>query len=69
MRKVQLSVLQMEGSWRLLVDGQGLGRFSRRAAAVACASEIARLSTEDGVQVELLAQTEFGELLALTGSL
>lgn len=68
MSKMQLSVFQVEGSWRLLLDGQGLGRFTRRSAAVSCASEIARLSKADGVQVELLAQTEFGELVALPAS-
>jgi hypothetical protein len=67
MQKVQLSVLRMDGDWRLLIDGQGLGRFARRSAAVACAAEIARLSEQDGVRVELLAQTDFGELVALTG--
>ena len=66
--RVQLAVLRMEGSWRLLVDGEGLGRFPRRSAAVDCASEIARFARAEGAQVDLLAQTDFGELVALPAS-
>jgi hypothetical protein len=63
--KVQLAVLRVEGSWRLLVNGEGLGRFPRRSAAVNCASEIARFARAEGTDVDLLAQTEFGELIPL----
>lgn len=69
MMKVQLSVLRIEDSWRLLLDGQGLGRFHVRSAAVNCASEIARFSRAEGVEVELLAQTDFGELVTLPASI
>ena len=65
MARVQLCVLEVERSWRLLLNGEGLGRFASRSGALNCAEEIARQSTGDGYRVELLAQEPWGEMVVL----
>lgn len=68
MARLQLSVLQMEDSWRLLMDGRRIGRFPLRSSALDCAAEIARFSRAEGVEVEFLAQTDVGELVNVPAS-
>lgn len=65
MARVQLCVLEVERTWRLLLNGEGLGRFALRSSALDCAEEIARHSREDGEKVELLAQDPWGEIVVL----
>lgn len=62
---VRLAVVQVDGTWRIFVDGQTVGRFSRHAEAIECALEIARETRRDGSAVEVLSQSAFGEVTPL----
>lgn len=67
-RAIRLAVVEVEGSWRILVDGRRLGRFHLQANAVQCALEIAGETRRDGWPVEVLTQQAFGELSVLQAS-
>jgi len=64
-RAVQLAIVQFEDAWRILLNGQKVGRFRRHADAVQCALEIAMETRRDGHPVEVLAQDAFGEVTVL----
>ena len=67
LRSVQMAVVEMEGAWRIFVDGQKVGRFSRHADALQCALEIAAETRRGGLPVEVLSQTAFGEVTVVPG--
>lgn len=64
-RAIQLAVITMDGSWRLLMDGQTVGRFSRQSDALGCATDIAGQTRREGRPVEVLLQDAFGEVQSL----
>ena len=66
-RPLQLVVIEFEGAWRILLNGEKVGRFSRREDAVECALEIAQEARGEGHAVELLSQDVFGEIHTFTG--
>ena len=68
-RVVRLAVVQVDGSWRIFVNEQKVGRFTRHADAIQCALEIASETRRDGYPVEVLSQGAFGELSALSPEL
>jgi hypothetical protein len=59
---LRLAVVAMEGSWRLFIGAEPLGRFADHADALECALQIAREALRDGASVEVLDQTAFGEV-------
>ena len=65
MARVQLCVLEVEKTWRLLLNGEGLGRFPLRSSAIDCAETLACESRKDGAQVEVLVQEPWGEVVVL----
>ena len=61
-RPLRLAVLNEASGWRLLVDGDGLGRFTTHAEALDCALDIARETQSTGCPVEVLDHDQFGEV-------
>jgi hypothetical protein len=59
---VRLAVVEMGGAWRLFIGTERLGRFARHDDALRCALEIARETRGEGMMVEVLDQTTFGEV-------
>jgi hypothetical protein len=64
---VRLAVVEHEGAWRVLLDGERFGRFPDRDNACACATELSRAVRNEGREVELLLQDRFGEVRAYEG--
>ena len=64
-RVVRLAVVQVDRTWRIFVNEQKVGRFSRHADAIRCALEIASETRRDGYPVEVLSQGAFGEVSAV----
>ncbi len=64
-RAIQLAIVTMDGSWRIYLNGEGLGRFARRADATLCALDIAGETRLEGYPVEVLLQDDFGEVRTL----
>jgi hypothetical protein len=60
-----LAVIQIAGSWRLLLNGERIGGFHEQAEAVNCAASLAKSSRADGVHVEVLVQDVCGEVSRL----
>lgn len=60
--KVRIDVVASEGAWRLFLNGEPVGRFDQRQAALRCALDVARETRLDGCEVEVQAQDRFGEL-------
>jgi hypothetical protein len=65
MSEIQLAVISIEGTWRVLVNGERFGRFEGRGAALSCACAMARIARDEGLRVELLLQDYCGEVTAL----
>ena len=63
MRRVQVAVIQIAGSWRLFMDGERPGAFREQGSAVACATGIARSTQDEGFDVDLLVHDVSGELM------
>ena len=59
---VRLAVVEMDGAWRLIMDGQRVGRFRAEREALACAQDMAREMRSVDLEVEVLAQDRFGEI-------
>jgi hypothetical protein len=64
---VRLAVIEMDGAWRLFMDGERVGRFPVHKDAVGCAMDMAREMRGTGLQVEVLDQDRFGELALTEG--
>lgn len=64
-RAVRLAVIEMEGAWRLFLNGEAIGRFQQRRDAVGCALDVAGMTRSEGAEVEVLAHDRFGELRTL----
>lgn len=67
MRTLQIAVIEIAGSWCILLNGERIGRFARRADAIRCAWEAAGSASagQGNVPVELLVQDECGQITAL----
>ena len=65
---VRLAVIEMDGAWRLFMDGERVGRFGVHKDAVGCALDMAREMRGTGLQVEVLDQDRFGELSLTEGA-
>lgn len=61
-RPLQFAVIRHDDMWRLLRDGERLGRFQTWDAARACALRLYDDAVSRGGQTELLIQARFGEL-------
>lgn len=61
-RPLQFAVIRHENMWRLLRDGERLGRFQTWDAARACAVRLYEDATVRGVPAELLIQDKFGQV-------
>ena len=59
---VTIAVIERAGVWRLVVDGEAVGRFKQRSDAVRCALDVANDTRSGGRAVELLAQDGSGDL-------
>lgn len=66
-RALQLAVVKQDGVWRILLNGEGVGRFEDQADATRCAIDIAAQTRGDGHPVEVLVHTDFGEVRTLSG--
>lgn len=64
-RALQLAIVTTNGSWKIYMDGVGVGRFERRADATRCALDIAGHTRMEGYPVEVLLQDAFGEVRTL----
>lgn len=64
-RAVQLAVTAADGTWRVLMNGEALGRFARQADAIGCATDIAGQIGGDGFGAEVLLQDLYGEVRSL----
>lgn len=62
---VTISIVQLAGAWRGLQNGYFHGGWDNRCDAVDAALEPEGGLRRDGRDVELLVQTEFGELARL----
>jgi hypothetical protein len=58
----RIAVVKLEGAWRLVLNGERVGRFARRRDAMDCALDVARETRQGGSEVELLAEDRSGEL-------
>lgn len=67
-RRTLLAVVQMDGSWRLLLNGEWIGRFDHRADATKCATDIAAQTRREGHRVEVLLHDPLGEVNVLPES-
>lgn len=65
MRTTQLAVIQIEGSWCMLLNGERVGRFARRTDALGCAIDVGNSADHDGAPVEVLVQDQYGQITAL----
>lgn len=67
MRTLQIAVIEIAGSWCMLLNGERIGRFARRLDAIRCAGEAAGSASagQRNIPVELLVQDEYGEITAL----
>lgn len=61
-RPLQFAVIRHEDMWRLLRDGERLGRFRTWDAARACALRLYEDASSRGQPAELLIQDRFGQL-------
>lgn len=61
-RPLQFAVIHHEDMWRLLRDGERLGRFRTWDAARACAVRLYEDAAGRGEEAELLIQDRFGQL-------
>jgi hypothetical protein len=61
-RQSRYAVIRVGPEWRLLFDGDLLGRFTSREAATQVAEKLCAASAALGVSVDLTVQTETGEL-------
>ena len=66
MRTVQVAVIQIAGSWRILVNGERVGGFAEQVEALHCAAEAARCARSDGFEIEFLVQDVCGEVAELS---
>ena len=64
----RLAVIEMDGAWRLFMDGERVGRFGSQKDALNCVLDMAREMRSAGMQVEVLAQNESGELAWAEGA-
>lgn len=65
---VRLAVIEMDGAWRLFMDGERVGRFGARKDAMNCVLDMAREMRGAGMEVEVLAHNEYGELAMAEGA-
>ena len=65
---VRLAVIEMEGAWRLFMDGERVGRFGARKDALNCVLDMAREMRGAGMDVEVLAEDQHGELIVAEGA-
>ena len=61
-RQSRSAGIRVGPEWRLLFDGDLLGRFASRDAATQVAEKLCAASAALGVSVDLTVQTETGEL-------
>lgn len=61
-RPQQFAVIRHEDMWRLLRDGERLGRFRTWDAARACAVRLYEDAASRGEPTELLIQDRYGQL-------
>lgn len=61
--ELRVAVVRMEGAWRIFLGSERFGRFAVHDDALECALDIAGETRTEGVPVELLDQSEFGEVL------
>ena len=70
MTRLQFAVVEIAGSWRILMNGERIGGFAEQAEALQCATDAAASAKANGVEVEVLLQDFCGEVqrLPLGGS-
>lgn len=66
MPRATFTLEHSQGAWRILLNGEGIGRFADRPAALACIVEMAELTRRDGVSVEVLVENPDSGPLPLT---
>ena len=59
---MQLAVIQKDGEWAVLQDGEAVRRGGSRSACIEAAEAIAFDAEENGQAVELVIQDYMGEL-------
>lgn len=59
---VRLMIAEVDGAWRLFMDGERVGRFGARRDALGCVHDMAGEMRAAGMEVEVLAQSEAGDL-------
>ncbi len=60
MQRAVFTVEPLGAGWCILLNRARIGRFHARTAALACALEMAGLTRQDGVEVEVLAEDGAG---------
>jgi hypothetical protein len=60
---VRLTVVKVDDVWRLLMDGERVGRFGVQRDALSCVQDMAREMRGAGIEVEIMTQVEGGELI------
>jgi hypothetical protein len=65
---IRVAVVHSDGVWRLLLNGEGIGRFARRSDALRCALDMAGEMRSEGCAVEVLEQDGLGELAPAEGA-
>ena len=65
---IRITVVAIDGYWRLFLNGERVGRFDCRQDAMRCALDVARETRLDGSEVEVLAEDGFGELALTEGA-
>lgn len=66
MKTLQFAVIEIAGSWRILMNGERIGGFTEQVEALQCATEAATYARSDGFDVEVLLQDFCGEVRRLT---
>lgn len=59
---VRLMVVKVDDVWRLLMDGERVGRFGAERDALSCVHDMAAEMRAAGMEVEVLVEIRAGEM-------
>ncbi len=68
MKRAVFTVERLGAGWCILLNRARIGRFEARTAALACALEMAGLTRQDGVDVQVLAEDHGGAVFPVAWS-